>query len=216
MFIVIEGIDGSGKSTQAKILADKLNGLRDQKTLLSAEPTYGKTGKLLREPGYVAKLTEDERLELFCQDRREHLEYIAQKIRDEGYKHVVLDRYFFSTCAYQGRNTEHALKLLHRFVGEFPLPNLTIFLDIEVAAAQSRLAARGAVAAVSAEYETEKHQQKNYAHYQALSDLYTARPSRIISALPQLDALAANCWHAVTSTFSDGLVASLPEDFVTK
>ena len=101
IFIVIEGLDGSGKTTQAILLAKKLN--ESHKVLLTAEPSRGKIGTFIRE----SCLYEDKRLPteaealLFAADRIEHMQNEIKPALDEG-KLVICDRYVYSSLAYQG------------------------------------------------------------------------------------------------------------------
>jgi len=101
LLIVFEGIDGSGKSTQARRLVRKLRELGYGVVSLR-EPTKGKWGRtikrLAKEEG---SLTPEEELGLFVKDRRENVKKnIAPALAAK--KIVVLDRYYFSTIAYQG------------------------------------------------------------------------------------------------------------------
>ena len=101
IFIVIEGLDGSGKTTQASFLAKKLE--KTHKVLLTAEPSIGKIGTFIRE----GCLYEDKRLPteaealLFAADRIEHMHSEIKPALDEG-KLVICDRYIYSSLAYQG------------------------------------------------------------------------------------------------------------------
>jgi dTMP kinase len=100
-FIVIEGLDGSGKTTQSKILANKLS--EDHKVLCTAEPSHGKVGTFIRNDClYEEKRlpTEVEAL-LFAADRVEHLQTELTPALSEG-KIVICDRYIYSSLAYQG------------------------------------------------------------------------------------------------------------------
>jgi dTMP kinase len=133
-FITFEGIDGSGKSTQAKLLLDYLN-------------ENGKTAILVREPGGT-RISEEIRQVLLSTDRRElthrteALLMTASRAQltdetiipnlDAG-KNVIADRYIDSTVAYQGggRGIEIAwLHQLNQFATDRLLPNITFFVDI--------------------------------------------------------------------------------------
>src|SRR5262245_4169126 len=71
--LVFEGIDGGGKSTQAKLVQERLesHGLR---VLRTKEPTDGRWGKILRDSATAGRLSLDDEVELFMKDRREHVD----------------------------------------------------------------------------------------------------------------------------------------------
>lgn len=98
--IVIEGIDGSGKSTCAKNLTEKLNSI-NIKTIYTFEPTHSHYGAKLREGMLSEDLDAEEELLLFVKDRKDHIEYMIKPALKEGY-FIILDRYFYSSIAYQG------------------------------------------------------------------------------------------------------------------
>lgn len=146
MFIVIEGLDGSGKTTQIDMLRDRLQG-RGEACYLTAEPTELPTGKFLRsilrhevdaDPRTVAAL--------FAADRIEHLfheeEGILRKLAD-GY-HVIASRYYFSSLAYQSEFADPAWVASLNMMAKRTLPaDLTIFLDLEPEVSMQRIQARG-------------------------------------------------------------------------
>jgi dTMP kinase len=101
VFIVIEGLDGSGKTTQATILANKLSA--KYKVLCTAEPSHGKIGTFIRQSCLYEETrlpTEAEAL-LFASDRIEHMHNELLPAITEG-KLVICDRYIYSSLAYQG------------------------------------------------------------------------------------------------------------------
>ena len=102
LLIVFEGIDGSGKSTQCRMLADLLN-KKGIANISLAEPTRGKWGMKIRQ--LLAKgrngISSNEELEWFMNDRREDVKQNIEPALKAG-KVVLMDRYYFSTAAYQG------------------------------------------------------------------------------------------------------------------
>ena len=102
LLIVFEGIDGSGKSTQCRMLADHLN-KKGIANISLAEPTRGKWGMKIRQ--LLAKgrngISSNEELEWFMNDRREDVKQNIEPALKAG-KVVLMDRYYFSTAAYQG------------------------------------------------------------------------------------------------------------------
>ncbi|MBW1635069.1 MAG: dTMP kinase [Deltaproteobacteria bacterium] len=101
LLIVFEGTDGTGKSTQLKLLFNVLHG-EGYPVLATREPTDGQYGKKIREL-YVKReeYSPEEELELFLADRKEHVNNLLIPALKQG-KIIVCDRYFLSTAAYQG------------------------------------------------------------------------------------------------------------------
>jgi dTMP kinase len=140
-FVVIEGIDGAGKSTQAKRLGERLTA-RGEKVVLSREPTMGQWGKQLRASAQTGRLSIEEEVELFLKDRREHVnELILPRLR-EGCV-VIVDRYYFSTAAYQGARGVDPQELIRRNEEFAPEPDLLVLFDLPVEDGLSRVRARG-------------------------------------------------------------------------
>jgi dTMP kinase len=136
VFICIEGLDGSGKSTQAKLLAKKLN--KTHNALYTAEPSQGKIGKFIRK-----RLFEQKRLPttvealLFAADRIEHIEnLVAPALAEE--KVVISDRYVYSSLAYQG-SAGLNLEWIESVNANALKPDLCIFIDVEPAVVLERL-----------------------------------------------------------------------------
>src|SRR5512136_620436 len=101
LLVVLEGIDGSGKTTQARSLLRRLRN-RGYKASFFREPTRGRWGREIKRLAARAdSLTPAEELELFVKDRRENVKKNLKPALAGG-KVVVLDRYYFSTIAYQG------------------------------------------------------------------------------------------------------------------
>jgi dTMP kinase len=128
IFIVIEGLDGSGKTTQAKLLARKLE--KTRKVLLTAEPSCGKIGSFIREDClYEEKRlpTEAEAL-LFAADRIEHMYTEVKPALDEG-KLVICDRYIYSSLAYQG-SAGLSLEWIKTINARALQPDFSIFIDV--------------------------------------------------------------------------------------
>ncbi len=100
LLIAVEGIDGAGKTTVAAILAQWC-GERGFACNFSKEPTSLQYGKILRESAKTGRLSAEEEVELFFKDRQEHVKRsIGPALADNSV--VVLDRYYWSTAAYQG------------------------------------------------------------------------------------------------------------------
>ncbi len=128
IFIVIEGLDGSGKTTQAALLAEKLSATC--KVLLTAEPSKGKIGTFIRDSCLYEKQrlpTEAEAL-LFAADRIEHMQTELKPALDEG-KLVICDRYVYSSLAYQG-NAGLSLDWIKTINARALQPDFSIFIDV--------------------------------------------------------------------------------------
>jgi len=138
LFIVFEGIDGSGKSTQARLLADKLR-LRGMTVVLTSEPSAGAIGKKIRS--LVKRLAPVEELELFTEDRKDHVKRLIRPALQAG--HIVLsDRYYYSSAAYQGTAGLNPHEIIRTNRAFAPQPDITFFLDISPAAALERIAGK--------------------------------------------------------------------------
>ncbi len=128
IFIVIEGLDGSGKTTQATLLAKRLS--QNHNVLLTAEPSRGKIGTFIRE----SCLYEDKRLPteaealLFAADRIEHMYSEVKPALDEG-KLVICDRYIYSSLAYQG-SAGLSLEWIKTINARALQPDFSIFIDV--------------------------------------------------------------------------------------
>ena len=132
LFIVFEGIDGTGKSTQINLLADELK-KSGYPVVTTYEPTNGPYGQKIREL-FVNRSTvsHEEELELFMADRRQHVEAVIRPALAMG-KVVLSDRYYLSTVAYQGANGLDPDDILVRNKAFAPIPDLALILEIEPA-----------------------------------------------------------------------------------
>ncbi len=140
-FIVLEGIDGSGKSTQIKYLSKWLSGSKmmpkQSKLFLTREPGGTELGKSLRNlllnhvEGSPMPLTE---LLLYAADRAQHVSQVILPAIENG-DWIISDRYSSSTLAYQGfgRNLDKTIiEQLENIATQGLKPDLTIFLDISI------------------------------------------------------------------------------------
>jgi len=141
LLIVLEGIDGSGKTTQARLLAGALRraGLE---ALSFREPTRGRWGREIKEKARRPdSLTPEEELALFLKDREEDVaRNILPSLRRK--KAVVLDRYYYSTIAYQGAkgiSRARIRRLNERFA---PGPDLVFILDVDPGRGLGRIKGR--------------------------------------------------------------------------
>ncbi len=141
-FIVFEGIDGSGKSTQIAMLSERLEkrGISCLKTL---EPTYGMVGKTLHDI-LSGKITADPKVtaSLFVADRLDHILNETDgviKSLNQG-KTVICDRYYFSSYAYQSVEVPREWVVSANSLAAWALrPDCTIFIDISAEEAMNRI-----------------------------------------------------------------------------
>jgi dTMP kinase len=136
-FICIEGLDGCGKTTQAKLLAKKLG--KSCNALYTAEPSRGKIGTYIRNRclyGEKRLSTVVEAL-LFAADRIEHLENEVLPALREG-RLVISDRYVYSSLAYQGA-AGLSLKWIKKVNKHALKPDLAVFIDVDPKTVMYRL-----------------------------------------------------------------------------
>lgn len=139
--IVLEGIDGTGKSTQTKRLGAWLESL-GHSVVLSREPTNGPFGAKLRSSASTGRLSIEEELDLFLKDRHQHIETVIAPNLAEG-RSVILDRYYFSTMAYQGARGLDPIEIRRTNEAFAPRPDLLLILDIDVRESHQRIGLRG-------------------------------------------------------------------------
>lgn len=141
ILIVFEGIDGSGKSTQALNLKQRL----EEKMIdvvCFREPSQSRWGREIKlKAALPDSLTPEEELTLFQKDRAENVEKNLKPALAER-KIVILDRYYYSTVAYQGAKgieKERIRRMNERFVVE---PDLVFVLDVEAGKGLQRISER--------------------------------------------------------------------------
>ncbi len=145
-FIVFEGTDGSGKSTQMSLLGKFLKG-RGVECVLTREPTDSPFGALLRAC-MTGRMDTDERAiaALFAADRLDHILNPVNGIKKvlEAGKTVLCDRYYFSSFAYNGNFVPLDWVIeLNRPAMEALRPDLVVFLDLSPEEGMRRVSRRG-------------------------------------------------------------------------
>jgi dTMP kinase len=152
-FICIEGLDGSGKTTQAKILVKNLR-RKGFDAVYTTEPSVGKVGKLIRSFVLDRKERVPAALEalLFAADRVDHMENVIKPLLKQG-RVVVCDRYVYSTLAYQGAAGLDLkwIELVNRFALK---PDLALLVDVPSDVVVQRLKRKKTV------METKRNQEK--------------------------------------------------------
>lgn len=143
ILIAIEGIDGAGKTTQCNLLKEWLNSQGFNASIVK-EPSNGKYGKQIRIRSQHKRIfnSAEVELDLFVKDRKENVEKRI-KPRLESNKIVIMDRYYFSTIAYQsvlGNSQEYIKRINEEFA---PIPDITIIIDVIPQVGIKRINGRG-------------------------------------------------------------------------
>ncbi|MGY3603647.1 MULTISPECIES: dTMP kinase [unclassified Bradyrhizobium] len=200
-FITFEGGEGSGKSTQIKRLAERLNGTK-VRTIVTREPGGSPGAEIIRHlllSGMGKLLGPDAETLLFAAARDDHVRTVIQPALNQGIW-VLCDRFFDSTRVYQGRLGQVPPGLVSAMqrvtIGDLK-PDLTFILDVPVEVGLKRAAARRGSAAPD-RFESEDvqfHQDLREAYRQ----LAVEDPQRclLIDADADADAVAERIWHAL-------------------
>lgn len=142
LFITFEGIEGCGKTTQIKLLADYLRGL-GREAVLTREPGGSSIGDQIRSillNSSNTKMSPIAELLLYAAARNQHIYELIRPALSGG-KIVLCDRYADATTAYQGaaRNIDiYTLMMTHKIATDGLMPNLTILFDCPVEVGLSR------------------------------------------------------------------------------
>jgi len=164
-FIVFDGLDGSGQSTQLGLLKDFLT-QKGFRVVTTKEPTpFSEAGKKIRSVlDKKVKIDPKELQELFAEDRREHLNNLVIPAIKEG-KYVVCDRYFFSSFAY-GAADGCDLDWLIKINDNFLQPDLNFFLKVKAETCIARIEKRGTEKTL---FEIKERLAKVWENYELLS-----------------------------------------------
>lgn len=177
-FLVLEGIDGSGTTTQARLLAEALE-RRGTRTCLTAEPSSGPAGKLIRralerklenDAGEPHALPWSAMALLFAADRLDHVESVIAKALARG-ETVISDRYVLSSLAYQSATSPEgpaSLPWIREINARALRPTLTLVIDVDPDVAETRRAARGGPAELFEVKELQKRLAALYARAEEL------------------------------------------------
>lgn len=144
-FVVFEGIDGSGKSTQAQLLAERLRAAGHD-VVETREPYDCPAGRRIRQMARSGeRVAPEQELAWFQEQRREHVRDVVMPALAAG-RTVICDRYFLSTVAYQGARGLDAEAILRESEAEFPIPDLVLWVRVDVTTGLARASDRGGVA----------------------------------------------------------------------
>jgi dTMP kinase len=211
-FISFEGGEGSGKSTQIRILAERLDAAK-LRAIVTREPGGSPGAEIIRHlllSGMGKLLGPDAETLLFAAARDDHVRTVIRPALSQGVW-VLCDRFSDSTRAYQGRLGKVAPELMNAMervtIGNLK-PDLTLILDIPVEVGMQRAAARRAGGAPD-RFEAEDvkfHQQLRDAYRQIAAD----EPKRcvLIDANADANTVAASVWAALRDRFFAVSVAS--------
>jgi dTMP kinase len=189
VFVCLEGGEGAGKSTQAKLLAEWLEGL-GYDVLLTFEPGDTQVGKEVRrivlspETGDLSHRTE---ALLFAADKAEHVDTVVLPALERG-EVVITDRYVDTSLAYQGtaRDLVFAeVEDVNRWATGDLRPHLTVVLDVDPELGLGRFAERDRLEGESAEFHRRARQ--------AFLDIAAADPDHylVLDARDDVEAIAA-------------------------
>ena len=199
-FLVFEGLDGAGTTTQLARLSARLEEAGCTVTA-TREPTDGPVGRVIRqtlraEEGapYPATLPW-----MFAADRADHLARTVEPALTRG-AWVLSDRYYHSSLAYQSMTLP--IDEVYALNRRFRVPDLTIFLDVSVDVAMARIEARGEAPEI---FETRAHLEKVSWGYGRVFDLLRdqGEPIAVLDADSDVDAVAAAVWARVVPLLSD-------------
>ena len=194
VLVNLEGIDGCGKSTQSKLLLEKLEG-EGEKIIILKEPTKRPHGQKLWDMLHgKRKATNEEILELFVLDRKQHVEEKIEPALDSGAV-VLMDRYYYSSMAYQvaGGIDVEEIREKHEFA---PKPDVVLIFDLPVSVALERVKGHSD----ADEFEKEEHLEKVR---EAYLDLENDPLVRIVDATGTPEEIFGNVWKLVSEVRND-------------
>lgn len=189
--IVIEGIDGTGKSTQAKMLAEFFQ-RHEIPACLTSQPTRKGAGQQLREAAENGiRFDPEEELRLVLLDKQEHAEEIIEPALARG-EVVILDRYYFSTMAYQSYGGHYSPELLRQMSEQTcRKPAISFILDLPVELTRARIKERGSKPSLYEESDRLEHCREVFLKQAGQNDVHvlsatadaTALHGRIVNAV---------------------------------
>lgn len=197
-FIVFEGIDGAGKTTQIDLLSKRLQE-EGRAVYRTAEPTESVTGGLLRDAlGGVSRRSACEMAALFVLDRIFHNVNPVngiEKMLADGVD-VICDRYYYSSLAYQGSETkEQWVRDMNLNCPEIRHPDICIFLDLTPEQSMERIN-RGRV--THEIYESEERLTRvRDQFYRALNSLRSEDRICVVNAARSVDEIHEEIWQLV-------------------
>jgi dTMP kinase len=198
LFIALEGIDGSGKSTQIDLLREHLE-KAGHKVYTTFEPTNGPIGKMIRDI-FNHRTEADQRTiaALFVADRLEHIlnkENGMLKKLEDGYT-VITDRYYFSSYAYHGVHMPVDWVIQSNALSAaLQRPDLNIFIDIEPETGMERLRKGRTSLELFETLENQKKVRDKY--FEVMEQLKSKENIYITNGNRSPEAIAGDIWNAV-------------------
>jgi dTMP kinase len=211
LFVVIEGIDGSGSTTQAQRLVASLVAA-GRAAVHTCEPSAGPVGKLIRSAlerrltdasGAPHALTPDSLALLFAADRLDHVRHEVEPALARG-EIVVTDRYVLSSLAYQSATSpegEGALPWLRELNRLAPAPDVTIVIDVSAETAARRRAARGGPPEL---FETTELQERLAALYRRAGELLPGQAVQSVDGEMDVPSVSRAVWELLAATLRNG------------
>jgi dTMP kinase len=205
-FIVFEGIDGAGKTAQARLLTDRMRE-RNLPFHATLEPTHNLIGAVIRKHTNSGEIKLDERVlaQLFAADRLDHLtnpEY-GNLAKLENGIHVIQDRYYLSSIGYQGTLTGlvEYVTILNESIRALKRPDLTILLDGEPEILMERITSKRANLETYEQLDLQKQIREQYL---ITRDMLIAEGERFftIDATMEIDTIANRVWEEVSPLFA--------------
>ncbi len=198
LFITFEGIEGSGKSTQAKLLKERLE-RQSIPVLLTREPGGSRIAETIRQ----ILLSEDNQdilpvteLLLYEAARAQHVDEIIRPALEKGVV-VISDRFADSTTAYQGAGRSidlETIELLHKIATRGIWPDVTVILDLPVNEGLERIKALGRLDRL--EQEPESFHERVRQYFLSLANRERER-ARIVDGRRDPDVIAEEVWTVV-------------------
>jgi dTMP kinase len=210
-FIVLEGIDGSGTTTQASRLVDRFTQM-GLPAHVTAEPSSGPIGALIRQiliGRVVSKSSHPATLPswktmslLFAADRQDHVESEIRPNLREGVS-VICDRYVYSSLIYQSLSSEDKearewILALNRFA---PAPDLVIYLDVDPNEAMRRRQQRSGSSEM---FDDPQFQRRLAESYRNMASDFPDANIVTVDCAPSIEAVTEACWKEIEALRARG------------
>ena len=199
LFIVFEGIDGSGKTMQTEKLYFNITRNMKQEVHYTKEPTVGPIGVFIREHflSGKTKISEEALMYLFTADRIEHLytgENSLMKMLEKS--HVICDRYMLSSLAYNTFAYQNESVNQMAFGQTHRIPDITFFMDVPVDIAVDRIKHRKGPKEI---FDNVEKLQEIYERYQYIIKEYSNHNIKVIDGTREPDEIANEIFNLVSN-----------------